>query len=91
MAENELLTWFKEDTYANLYVDLVKKASDIVDSYYWIAMKKPNLAEPSTRFERRLPPRSTNLKKYADYRRHKAGHTCHRDQGAGVTGSHEAT
>ena len=26
----------KEDTYANLYVDLVKKAGDIQDSYFWI-------------------------------------------------------
>ena len=26
----------KEDTYANLYVDLVKKSGEIVDSYFWI-------------------------------------------------------
>jgi MoxR-like ATPase len=26
----------KEDTYANLYVDLVRKASDILDAYFWL-------------------------------------------------------
>lgn len=26
----------KEDTYLNLYVDLVKRCSDIVDSYFWL-------------------------------------------------------
>lgn len=49
MAEcNELLTLIhKDDSYANLYIDLVKKASDIVDSYYWIANEAAqNLAEP---------------------------------------------
>ena len=49
MAEcNELLNLVnKDDSYANLYVDLVKKASDIVDSYYWIAnAEAQNLAEP---------------------------------------------
>ena len=49
MAEcNELLNLVnKDDSYADLYVDLVKKASDIVDSYYWIAnAEAQNLAEP---------------------------------------------
>lgn len=39
----------KEDSYANLYVDLVKTVGDILDSYYWLkddaAMK---LSEPLT-------------------------------------------
>jgi len=26
----------KEDTYSGLYTDLVKKATDVIDSYYWI-------------------------------------------------------
>ena len=26
----------KEDTYANLYVDLVRKSGDIIDSYFWL-------------------------------------------------------
>ena len=26
----------KEDAYANLYVDIVKKATDVVDSYFWL-------------------------------------------------------
>ncbi len=26
----------KEDSYANLYIDIVKKTTDIIDSYYWI-------------------------------------------------------
>jgi len=49
MAEcNELLTLLdKDDTYANLYVDLVKKSGDIVDSYYWISNEEAaNLAAP---------------------------------------------
>jgi hypothetical protein len=27
----------KEDTYANLYIDLVKRSTDIIDSYYWLS------------------------------------------------------
>jgi hypothetical protein len=26
----------KEDTYSNLYIDLVKRSTDIVDAYYWL-------------------------------------------------------
>ncbi len=38
MAEcRETLTLLeKEDAYANLYVDIVKKATDVVDSYFWL-------------------------------------------------------
>ena len=37
----------KEDSYANLYVDLVKKTSDILDSYYWLKEKEAkNLSAP---------------------------------------------
>ncbi len=37
----------KEDSYANLYVDLVKKTTDIVDSYYWLTdSETQNLSEP---------------------------------------------
>ena len=37
----------KEDSYANLYVDLVKKTSDIVDSYYWLKeTETKNLSAP---------------------------------------------
>ncbi|MFT4586168.1 MAG: MoxR-like ATPase [Candidatus Binatia bacterium] len=33
----EILTLLgKEDSYADLYVDIVKKASDIVDAYFWV-------------------------------------------------------
>ncbi|MDP5172229.1 MAG: DNA repair ATPase [Bacteroidia bacterium] len=49
MAEcNELLTLLsKDDSYADLYVDLVKKTGDIVDSYFWIGKEEAgNLAEP---------------------------------------------
>ncbi|MCI4671963.1 MAG: DNA repair ATPase [Bacteroidia bacterium] len=49
MAEcNELLVLLsKEDSYNNLYIDLVKKASDILDSYYWIAREEAmDLASP---------------------------------------------
>ncbi|MEO0898068.1 MAG: DNA repair ATPase [Bacteroidota bacterium] len=49
MAEcNELLVLLnKEDSYSNLYIDLVKKATDILDSYYWIAREEAmKLSEP---------------------------------------------
>ncbi len=49
MAEaNELIGLInQDDSYANLYVDLVKKSTDIVDSYFWLADKNAfNLAEP---------------------------------------------
>ena len=49
MAEcNELLQLIdKDDSYEGLYVDLVKKASDVLDSYFWIDNPETeNLAEP---------------------------------------------
>ena len=49
MAEcNEMLTLLnKEDSYGNLYVDLVRKATDVLDSYYWIGNKEAfQLNEP---------------------------------------------
>ncbi len=37
----------KEDSYDNLYLDLVKKTTDITDSYYWLADEETNrLSEP---------------------------------------------
>ena len=37
----------KEDSYANLYVDIVKLTTDIIDSYYWIGKEEANApAEP---------------------------------------------
>ena len=48
MAEcHEILTLInKEDTYANLYVDLVKKSGDIIDSYHWLSEESAaNLSE----------------------------------------------
>lgn len=37
----------KEDSYANLYVDLTKLCGDIIDSYFWINRPETmNLAEP---------------------------------------------
>ncbi len=37
----------KDDSYEGLYLDLVKKASDILDSYFWIDKKETlKLAEP---------------------------------------------
>ncbi|MEL6134046.1 MAG: DNA repair ATPase, partial [Bacteroidota bacterium] len=49
MAEcNEMLTLLhKEDSYGNLYVDLVKKATEVLDSYYWIGNEEAfKLSEP---------------------------------------------
>jgi hypothetical protein len=37
----------KDDTYADLYVDIAKKAEDLGDSYFWLADEKTyNLKEP---------------------------------------------
>ena len=49
MAEcHEVLTLIeKEDTYAGLYVDLVKLSTDVLDSYFWIGhADAQDLAEP---------------------------------------------
>ncbi len=49
MAEcSELLQLIdKEDSYDGLYVDLVKKSSDVLDSHFWIDKQETeNLAEP---------------------------------------------
>ena len=49
MAEcHEILNLIaKEDTYADLYVDIVKHATDLLDAYFWIANPDvENLAEP---------------------------------------------
>lgn len=44
----ELLTLLeKPDPYASLYIDVVKKASDIIDGYYWIKNQEAfSLSEP---------------------------------------------
>ncbi|MEZ5942191.1 MAG: DNA repair ATPase [Planctomycetaceae bacterium] len=37
----------KEDTYSGLYVDLVQRSTDVLDSYFWIAKEEAeNLGEP---------------------------------------------
>lgn len=39
----------QDDSYANLYVDLVKKSTDIIDSYFWLKEEQTfNLTEPLT-------------------------------------------
>lgn len=49
MAEcHELLTLLnKDDSYSGLYIDIVKKATDIVDAYFWLSNEiAANLTEP---------------------------------------------
>ena len=42
----------KEDTYAGLYVDLVKETTDVLDSYFWINHEDAaNLGEPLTQIK----------------------------------------
>ncbi|MFP4106207.1 MAG: DNA repair ATPase [Phycisphaerae bacterium] len=37
----------KEDTYGNLYLDIVRKSTDVLDSYFWIGNEEAcNLREP---------------------------------------------
>ncbi|MEM7456303.1 MAG: DNA repair ATPase [Planctomycetota bacterium] len=45
---NEVLNLIdQEDSYANLYVDLVRKSTDVIDSYFWLADEHTfNIAEP---------------------------------------------
>ncbi|RMG59255.1 MAG: AAA family ATPase, partial [Bacteroidetes bacterium] len=45
---NELLTLLqRDDSYRNLYLDLVKKSTDILDSYYWVGHEEAGrLNEP---------------------------------------------
>ena len=48
MAEcNEIISLIgKDDSYQNLYVDLLKKSTDVIDTYFWLADEKThNLAE----------------------------------------------
>lgn len=42
LAECQELTTliFKEDSFANLYVDIVKKTTEILDSYHWLSEKQ---------------------------------------------------
>lgn len=43
----------KEDSYAGLYLDLVKKTSDVLDSYFWIAKTETHdLAHPVREIQR---------------------------------------
>jgi hypothetical protein len=43
----------KEDSYAGLYLDLVKKTGDVLDSYFWIAKKETHdLAHPVREIQR---------------------------------------
>lgn len=44
----ELVTLiYKEDSFANLYIDIVKKATDVSDSYHWLSHKEAsNIHEP---------------------------------------------
>ena len=49
MAEsNELITLLqKDDSYANLYLDLIKRTTDILDGYHWLTKEEIfNLAKP---------------------------------------------
>ena len=54
MAEcHEILTLIeKDDTYGDLYVDIVKKATDILDSYFWVSQSEAaNLGEVLTKIK----------------------------------------
>jgi len=55
MAEcHEILSLLrKEDSYNDLYIDLVKKSTEIIDSYYWLADEATfNLSEPLNEIKR---------------------------------------
>ena len=54
MAEcHEVLTLLnKDDTYAGLYIDIGKKANDVIDTYFWLNKEEVgNLTEPLTQIK----------------------------------------
>ncbi len=78
MAEcHEVLTLIaKEDTYAGLYVDLVKRATDILDSYFWIGhADAANLGEPLTQIRDAAKAAVDEFEKVVRVRRNTAEQT----------------
>ena len=66
MAEcSELLQLIdKDDSYDGLYVDLVKKSSDILDSYFWIDKPETEtLAEPLAKIREAAGRRGRRIRK----------------------------
>ncbi|MBI4025069.1 MAG: DNA repair ATPase [Verrucomicrobia bacterium] len=76
MAEcNELLNLIaKQDTYGDLYVDLVKKATDITDAYFWLGDSNAfNLREALVEIKNAATAAIDEFEKVANIRRNTAG------------------
>ena len=66
----------KEDTYANLYVDIVKQATDILDSFFWITNEDTGgLATPLTEIRNAAASAIDEFEKVVRVKRNTAGET----------------
>ncbi|MBX3437119.1 MAG: DNA repair ATPase, partial [Planctomycetaceae bacterium] len=66
----------KEDTYAGLYVDLVKEATDVLDSYFWIThVEAGNLGEPLAQIKAAAASAVEEFEKVVRVRRNTADQT----------------
>lgn len=63
----------KEDTYEGLYEDIVKKANDIIDAYFWIADKATySLSEPLSQIKDIANTAIDEFEKVKQQKRHSA-------------------
>ena len=75
----------KEDSYANLYLDIVKETTDILDSFFWISNEAAgNLAEPLAEIREAAQAAISEFEKVVRQREkhpqgNRAGHQYHRD------------
>ncbi len=66
----------KEDTYANLYVDIVKQATDILDSFFWITNEDAGgLATPLAEIRNAAASAIDEFEKVVRVKRNTAGET----------------
>ncbi|MFP6701171.1 MAG: DNA repair ATPase [Planctomycetaceae bacterium] len=66
----------KEDTYANLYVDIVKQATDILDSFFWITNEDTGgLATPLAEIRNAAASAIDEFEKVVRVKRNTAGET----------------
>jgi len=66
----------KEDTYANLYVDIVKQSTDILDSFFWITNEETgDLATPLGEIRNAAASAIDEFEKVVRVKRNTAGET----------------
>jgi MoxR-like ATPase len=66
----------KQDTYSNLYVDLVKETGDVIDSYFWIDKADTfNLKEPLSKIKEAASAAVAEFEKVVRVRKNTADQT----------------